>query len=646
MKMYNKAVFSLILIIVMICTVIVPVNVTAANQIGIVSVDTSLNVRSGAGSSYEIIGKLYNNQTVTIVGSTQSSGAKWYKIEYGNTYGFVSADYVNIIETDGSFESYLTAQGFPESYKNGLRTLHKEHPEWVFVAQKIKPDWNTVMKNECIVGYNLVPSSSPASQKSFEKGAFDWDNDTWYGLDGSWVAASEQVIAWAIDPRNFLTESYIFQFEKLNFVPSHTISGINAIIKGTFMTGDYPDDSFGSYAEAIMAVARESGVSAYHLASRLKQEQGSKGNPLAWGTVEGYEGYYNYFNISAYDTESYNMYVNGARYAQKKGWNTPYKALLGGAQVIASGYISKEQDTLYLQKFDVTDGGNGYYNHQYMTNVFAPSSEAFRMMTAYTDDILNSALVFYIPVYTNMPDEPCEKPTSTRNNNNLLSSLSVSNYTITPTFERYTYSYSLVIESNEVSSVTINAKTSNTTYATVSGTGAFALKSGLNTATLVVTAPSGVKRTYTIDITLKTTAQVPTISTSYKLGNRITGITPETSVSDFASNFKVSNGTYNVLDSDGKQVTSGNIGTAFTIKVYNNTGIETNSYPVVIYGDTNSDGIISILDLLRIQKHLLNAQVLTGERLEACDITHDGIIDIIDLLREQKYLLGMGVIEQ
>ncbi len=646
MKKYDKIMLSLLMAIVMLCTVIVPVSVTAVTQIGIVKVDSYLNVRSGAGTEYGSIGKLYNNETVTVVGTESGSGIQWYKIEYDGDYGYVAAEYVTIIESDAGFEAYLTAQGFPESYKNGLRALHEQYPDWVFVAQNIKPDWATVIKNESKVGYNLVPSGSPASQKSFEEGAFNWSADTWYGLDGSWVAASEQIISWAIDPRNFLTESYIFQFEKLSYVSDHTLAGVNDILYGTFMTGEYPDDEFESYAEAIMAAAKEAKVSAYHLASRLKQEQGSKGNPLAHGTVSGYKGYYNFFNINTYDTASNGMYVNGAIYAKSRGWDTPYKSILGGAQFLAKQYISREQDTLYLQKFDVTDGDNGYYTHQYMTNVFAPSNEASRMMSAYSDEVMNSALVFYIPVYENMPETACEKPTSNLNNNNLLSSLSVSGYSITPSFYRYTTEYSLVIDDDDVSSVTINAKTSNTTYATVSGTGKFALKSGLNTATLVVTAPSGVKRTYTIDITLKTSSQKPVISTDYKVGDYITGVETETTVSEFNENFSVTGGSFKILNQAGTEVTSGIVGTGFTVKIYNSTGIQTASYPVVVYGDNNSDGVITMLDLLRIQKHLLAVQTFEGAYLESCDTTRNGVIDVVDLLLIQKYLLDLAEITQ
>lgn len=644
MKKYNRTMLSVLVILVMLLTVALPQAVNAAAQSGVVKVDSYLNVRDGAGSSYSTIGKLSNNQPVNVVDTVIVNGQKWYKIEYNDGYGYVSADYVAL--TDSDFDSYLNAQGFPESYRDGLRALHSAHPNWIFVAQNITPDWNTVMKNESKVGYNLVPSSSIASHKSFEKGAFDWNNNTWYKLDGSWVAASYEIIAWAMDPRNFLTESYVFQFEKLKYVSTHTVSGVKAILSGTFMDNKFPDASFDTYADAIMAAAKESGVSAYHLASRLKQEQGSKGNPLAWGTVSGYEGYYNFFNINTYDTSSASMYTNGAAYAKRQGWNTPYKAILGGSKFLASSYIAKEQDTLYLQKFDVIDGGNGYYTHQYMTNVFAPSNEASRMKSAYTSEILSSALVFYIPVYKNMPASACVKPTSKGNNNNLLDSLSVKGYTITPTFERYTYDYSLVIESNSVKSVTINATTDNKTAATVSGTGTFKLNSGHNVAELVVTAPSGVKRSYFIDITLKTSTAAPSFSTKYSIGKFITGVAPETEVSDFITGLGLSGGTARVYGTDQKQLTSGNVGTGCTVRIYNNEGVETSAHTVVIYGDNNGDGTISILDLVRIQKHLLGTAQHTGEVLEACDVNRDGEVTILDLVKEQKHLLGTGEIKQ
>lgn len=58
---------------------------------------TYLNVRSGAGTSYGLVGQINNGATVTILG--KSNG--WYKIEYSCTagYGYVSADYITNVTT-------------------------------------------------------------------------------------------------------------------------------------------------------------------------------------------------------------------------------------------------------------------------------------------------------------------------------------------------------------------------------------------------------------------------------------------------------------------------------------------------------------------------------------------------------------------
>ena len=48
--------------------------------------------------------------------------------------------------------------------------------------------------------------------------AYNWETNKWYGFDGaSWVSASPEYIAYCIDPRNFLNENQIFQFETLEY---------------------------------------------------------------------------------------------------------------------------------------------------------------------------------------------------------------------------------------------------------------------------------------------------------------------------------------------------------------------------------------------------------------------------------------------
>lgn len=494
---------------------------SAANMMGSCTADV-LNVRSGAGTGYSKTGTVSYGDSLTILSeTTDSSGAKWYKISCGNLTGYVSAAYVQLTSSgsqgssDADFESYMTKQGFPESYKPYLRKLHEQHPKWIFTAQKLGVDWNTALKEECIVGRNLVHSSALASWKSMEKGAYDFNGGYWYGLDGSWVAASKEIIMYYMDPRNFLNDTYIFMFENQSYDPSYqTESGVKTILADTFMSGSYtcPDTKKKyTYSQTFMDAAKKSGVSPYHLASRCRNEQGVNGAPQSLGTVKGYENYFNFFDIQAYATSTMTAAEMGCKYAKTTNptyllpWTNQYKSIVGGSIFLGTGYITKGQDTLYLQKFDMVDGGNGLYYHQYMTCVFGQANEAISLKNAYSQDILNSAMEFKIPVYNNMPDKLCPKPTSSGDNNNYLKSLSVSGTSISPKFDKFTASYTATVKA-EVSSVTVNANPLGKS-AKVSGNGKVSLKTGENTVKVTCTAASGVKRTYTIKITRKAASQ-------------------------------------------------------------------------------------------------------------------------------------------
>lgn len=494
---------------------------SAANMTGSCTADV-LNVRSGAGTGYSKTGTVSYGDSLTILSeTTDSSGAKWYKISCGSVTGYVSAAYVQLTSSgsqdssDADFESYMTKQGFPESYKPYLRTLHEQHPKWIFTAQKLGVDWNTALKEECVVGRNLVHSSALASWKSMEKGAYDFNGGYWYGLDGSWVAASKEIIMYYMDPRNFLNDTYIFMFENQSYDPSYqTESGVKTILADTFMSGSYtcPDTKKKyTYSQTFMDAAKKSGVSPYHLASRCRNEQGVNGAPQSLGTVKGYENYFNFFDIQAYATSTMTAAEMGCKYAKTTNptyllpWTNQYKSIVGGSIFLGTGYITKGQDTLYLQKFDMVDGGNGLYYHQYMTCVFGQANEAISLKNAYSQDILNSAMEFKIPVYNNMPDKLCPKPTSSGDNNNYLKSLSVSGTSISPKFDKFTASYTAKVNA-EVSSVTVNANPLGKS-AKVSGKGKLSLKTGENTVKVTCTAASGVKRTYTIKITRKAASQ-------------------------------------------------------------------------------------------------------------------------------------------
>ena len=209
---------------------------------------SSLNVRSGAGTGYQAIGRLAAGASIQVLGEQRGTDGKtWYQIRFSGTggteqTGYVSAEYVRLpvsYTTDSDFEAKLSAEGFPESYKNGLRQLHAQYPKWVFKAKKTGLDWNTVIENEALLGRNLVSSGSISSWKSVESGAYNWDNSTWTGFDGSnWVAASEDIIRYYMDPRNFLDDTYVFQFLSHEYNSSvQTRDGLVKMVEGSFLSG-------------------------------------------------------------------------------------------------------------------------------------------------------------------------------------------------------------------------------------------------------------------------------------------------------------------------------------------------------------------------------------------------------------------------
>ena len=125
-------------------------------------------------------------------------------------------------------------RGFPESYKNGLRQIHAQYPNWTFTAVKTGLDWNTVIQNEGVLGRNLVHTNSISSYKSLADGAYNWDSGTWTGFDGStWVAASTEIISYYMDPRNFLdgSEHLPVSGPELQCFPAHQ-RGLTVHAKG------------------------------------------------------------------------------------------------------------------------------------------------------------------------------------------------------------------------------------------------------------------------------------------------------------------------------------------------------------------------------------------------------------------------------
>ena len=560
--------------------------------------------------------------------------------------GFFSNTDVAEAATDATFSSEMKVAGFPDSYITGLAQLHKQYPQWQFEAVDTGLDWGTVITKESVNGVNLVPKSGDDARKSTAAGAYDWNTNTWTIYDGSnWVAANSGYIAYYMDPRNFLNETDIFQFESLSFNKSQTKSGVNAILAGTFMakTVTDSDKTTLNYANAFMKIGELTGVSPYHLASRVRQEQGLNGtSSLISGTYKGYEGYFNYFNVGAAGVTSTLVIKNGLAYAKKAGWDTRYKALLGGSQLLAKNYIAVGQDTLYFQKFNVVNKKN-LYGHQYMSNLTAAYTEGRKLGQGYTDK--QQAFVFRIPVYKSMPSSAVTF-TATGNPNNYLKNITVAGQSLTPGFKSDTTKYSLVVE-NTVSSISVNA-TAVAATSTITGTGTKKLNVGTNTINVKCKSASGSTRTYKLTVVRKEAAK-PTgtlSSTKYTVGDKyITGITPGTKASNFLAGLSVDGGTAKLVGANGKQ-NRGLAATGNKVEVYVDNKKKT-SYEVVIYGDVNGDGEINVLDMIKVNRHILGLDKLSGVYLAAADANRKGDgLNVLDMIYINRHALGLSTIKQ
>lgn len=293
--------------------------------------------------------------------------------------------------------TYADVEQFPASYKEALNALKKAHPNWTFVKMNVGLDWNTVVAAELEGSRNLIPVSYAEDMKN--------------GLySTSWAYASQKAVEYYLDPRNSLTENYIFQYELLTYNATyHTEAAVQSFLNNTFMSGIIPNLSL-TYATTFWAIGKELQVSPFHLACRVYQEQGAGTSDLISGTYAGadgiYKGYYNYFNVSAAGSTTQAIVESGLKKAKEENWYNGYYSILGGAKVISQNYILKGQDTIYLQKFDVDSSYNGLYWHQYMQNICAPFSEGQNIRKSYVNaNSLNNTFVFKIPVYNNMPNE-------------------------------------------------------------------------------------------------------------------------------------------------------------------------------------------------------------------------------------------------
>lgn len=629
--------------------------------------------------------------TVVDVLGKYSEKSSLVKIQYdGDKIGYVSGNYIdnleantlteNVegIETYGDYCNTLVSKGFDKSYCPYLYYLHSKYPKWIFTPDK--------------VGESLDKSST--SQQG--SGVLPTDNQNyWYSskpIEGSYYYVKASVIASIMDPRNSLFEDRIFQF--LDLEDSSDIYSDDTLkeISGTKNLSKY----FNEFKDA----ARNNNVNIVHIMSRSRQEGANDSTYSSvtglyttntdWNhtSQQGYslDGYYNFYNINAYASGWYKYTVQrGLAYAAgylgdnscinvtgnmtedplspkigvysetnldsegkvcgtlsyQRPWNTPAKAISGGADFIASAYIRQGQDNLYFQKFNVSSySKTDIHSHQYMTNLEAPVSEAKIMYSAYKESgLLNSEFNFVIPVYDNMPDtvyQPVNK-----SSNNRLSNITIND----KNFEVFDadvveYNYNLVTSEDTFK---IGAKTEDS-LATLTGTGDYTFVDGKAEVKITVQAEDGSTNIYVLNIKKVIPEEVVTVNDVVsKMGikvdeNIMYGISPDTAITSLVNTVTKNKGEAKVTDSTGKVKSSGSFATGDKITIIGTS--EEKEFTIAVRGDANGDGQITSVDMLRIQKHINGYITLKDAQYYAANANEDAGITSVDMLKVQKHING------
>lgn len=557
-----------------------------ANSDYVIFMDSNF-IRKGPSTNYdklglENVGSVYNLLDSNVIADERKNGscdAGWYKIDYDGTTGYVCSEYVTPViapeeektEPTTACEAEMKEAGFPASYWSGLCSLKQAHPNWEFKAVITGLDWTSAVNSFTSCGDSLLQTSNS-----------EWIDTSCSYKEGGFVSVNQEAVAYYLDPRNFFSERYIFQFEDNRYnsaLEAHYADIARVIVDGADFYKYHYNLGY-DISKDIVEGGKTYNVSPTHLASRMYQELGTgtrlqnlyKGifNGLIpyYNAIYDFRGYYNFYNIGVSGTcvtSGPGATFCGLTTAKNYSWNSVNKAIVGGSQFVYSKFISIGQYTSYLERFNVVPtNSSSLYMHYYMANMQAPSSEASTAYNAYKElGLLDSAFVFYIPVYNNM-----------------------------------------------------NASIDNSPSGPVDDGGSSSSPSSSAIGTIVTSA-------------------------GYKIsGDTIKGISPKTSVETIKGNLEAIAGTGNVK----VQAAETYVGTGSKITITNSS--ETKTLTVLVYGDTSGDGEIGALDLLQVQKNILGASSLTGVYKEAADTSRDGVIGALDLLQMQKEILGAGKVNQ
>lgn len=522
-------------------------------------------------------------------------------ISYGATYTYNK----NANDLPSDFE-----QKYP-GYISLVQALAQAHPNWTFKLYETGLTWEATINSEYQDHASSIKNVVPSSYSN------EWicsicgreEQDT-----GRWYCASRQAIEHIMDPRNSLNDANLFQYLQLSNDKSITKEQVAQMAsKISYLNNQ-------DIIDAIYEVANDPdyNINPFYIIGKILQEQGSGASALCSG--QGYKGqyvgYYNLFNVGASGKGEETVILNGLAYAQKEGWDTPKKAIMGGIGLVKR-YINRGQDTLYYQKFNVTY--KPYYANQYAQNLLDAQSIGLILKGYYKDaGLLDSNFTFVIPLYIAMPTNPCKSPSISSTETGELAYINA-NGGLKLKDEPNGNSIAIIDEGTQVL-ITQRATSKVGSYywdkvSTPRGTGYMAREASDGSKTYLVVIGSNK-------------------NDNIAEPNSDNQIITEPGATVDSIKKKYSNAV--IIDKDGNEITGDTlVGTGAKIKI---DGVE--KYTIVKLGDASGDGKISPADYVRVKNQIMGTMQMDSITEKAADVNRDGKISPADYVQIKNHIMN------
>ena len=322
---------------------------------------------------------------------------------------------------------------------------------------------------------------------------------------------------------------------------------------------------------------------------------------------------------------------------------------MGGAQVVKQKFIIQySQNTLYYQKYNVS-GKSALGSHQYQQNILAAQSQGSSLKSYYGSSTTASTYTFIIPLYKNMPKTASPRPNPGTKNSisyengviqNVSSSLIVraspggtaigalNNGESVKILKRATtqvngYYWDLIV-SNKNGTYGYSARIVGGDQCIV-GTGSGGTSSG---STGTNTNPPS-QDTNTTPPPIDNT---PNIETDIKLSGEKISTLPNINFTELKTKYK--DKSLIVKNKEGKEITSGNLATGYTVTMDEKT------YTIVKKGDVNGDGTSSVIDAVLMLNAVKGTTKLEGVYKEAALIKNNSTFNVTDVVSLLNYIKG------